>query len=228
VGVYRIARQLGLDPKTVRRYAEATDPERLIGPRGTSRDSILDTFKPYLLHRCAEQVTGTNELLAEIRQRGYTGSERTLRRWLISVRGSNTATPGPPPPPKTRDIVGWIMRPPGKLSNADTAELQRLCDLCADLAIIRDLARGFADLLRTRGGAHLDAWVEQAEHGTVAEIRSFAAGLRKDWAAVTAGLTMPWSSGAVEGAVNRIKMIKRQMFGRANPDLLRRRILLAH
>ncbi|WP_091453626.1 transposase [Micromonospora inyonensis] len=67
---------------------------------------------------------------------------------------------------------------------------------------------------------------QQAEQGSTPEIRSFANGLRKDWTAVTAGLTMTWSSGAVEGAVNRIRMIKRAMYGRANPDLLRRRILL--
>ena len=58
------------------------------------------------------------------------------------------------------------------------------------------------------------------------ELRSFVTGLRRDQDAVTAGLTLPWSSGAVEGHVNRIKMLKRQMYGRANPDLLRRRVLL--
>ena len=68
--------------------------------------------------------------------------------------------------------------------------------------------------------------MKRAERGSVPELRSFAGGLRKDWDAVKAGLTMSWSSGAVEGAVNRIKMLKRQMYGRANPDLLRLRILL--
>lgn len=73
----------------------------------------------------------------------------------------------------------------------------------------------------------LAVWAKQAEQGGIAEIRSFATGLRKDWDAVVAGLTMTWSSGKVEGDVNRVKMIKRQMFGRANPDLLRRSVLLA-
>ena len=59
------------------------------------------------------------------------------------------------------------------------------------------------------------------------QVSAFAAGLHKDWEAVVAGLSTPWSSGAVEGNVNRIKMLKRQMYGRANPDLLRRRILLS-
>ncbi|MEV6351018.1 ISL3 family transposase [Actinoplanes sp. NPDC051851] len=226
-GVYATASRLGLDPKTVRRYAEVTDPEQLISDRGTSRDSIVDTFKPYLLQRCTDGITGTNQLLAEIRSQGYTGSERTLRRWLLTIRGSNAAVPPPPPIPKAREITGWIMRPTSKTTTENLEQLQRFCEICPDLGTIRDLARGFTDLLRTRGGNHLDAWTTRAEQESIPQIRSFANGLRKDWAAVTAGLTTSWSSGPVEGAVNRIKMLKRQMYGRANTDLLRHRIILA-
>jgi transposase len=82
-------------------------------------------------------------------------------------------------------------------------------------------------MLTHRQGDKLPGWADRAEASDVQEIRGFAAGLRKDWAAVTAGLTLPWSSGTVEGHVNRIKMIRRQMYGRARPDLLRKRILLA-
>jgi hypothetical protein len=104
--------------------------------------------------------------------------------------------------PDHGDITGWIMRPVDKLTDDDRAELRRLCGLCPDLAAIRDLARDFAELVRTRGGKRPTIWIEQAEQATITEIRSFANGLRKDWAAVTAGLTMTWSSGAVEGNVN--------------------------
>ncbi len=74
-------------------------------------------------------------------------------------------------------------------------------------------------MLCHRRGKHLEAWARQAETSPVSELRGFAKGLRKDWAAVTAGLTVSYSSGAIEGHVNRIKMIKRQMYGRAKPDL---------
>ena len=73
----------------------------------------------------------------------------------------------------------------------------------------------------TSGGA----WIQNVEAANIAELRTFAGGLRKNWSAVRAGLTLPWSSGTVEGHVNRIIMLKRQMFGRANLDLLRRRVL---
>ncbi|RSM36001.1 ISL3 family transposase, partial [Actinoplanes sp. ATCC 53533] len=186
------------------------------------RDSILDRYKGYLQQRCKDGITGTTELLAEIRARGYRGGERTLRRYLINLRGCDQPTLAPPPVPPARDITGWIMRPDGKLTEEHRAELQRLCDLCPDLVTIRDLARGFTDLVRTLGGAHLEAWVKQAEHGAIAEIRSFAAGLRKDWDAVTAGLTMQWSSGAVEGNVNRIKMLSSSR-GHRSPRLSQNR-----
>jgi transposase len=89
------------------------------------------------------------------------------------------------------------------------------------------MVREFADMLCNRTGSKLPGWADQAEASSIRELRTFAAGLRKDWAAVTAGLTLPYSSGVVEGHVNRIKMIKRQMYGRAKPDLLRKRVLLA-
>lgn len=82
------------------------------------------------------------------------------------------------------------MRPIDKITDDQLAALERLCGLCPDLAAIRDLARGFTDLARTRGGKHLTAWVEQAEHGSITEICSFANGLRKDWDAIKADLTV--------------------------------------
>jgi transposase len=75
-------------------------------------------------------------------------------------------------------------------------------------------------------GQRLEQWMAAVEADDLPELHSFVTGLRRDQDAVTAGLTLPHSSGKVEGHVNRIKMIKRQMYGRAKPDLLRKRILL--
>ena len=124
-------------------------------------------------------------------------------------------------------MASWILTPPGKLTDDDRAALAQITARCDELAATRDLVREFADMLCHRHGERLEAWAGQAETSPVSELRGFAKGLRKDWAAVTAGLTVSYSSGAVEGHVNRIKMIKRQMYGRANPDLLRKRVLLA-
>lgn len=83
-------------------------------------------------------------------------------------------------------------------------------------------------MLTGRHGDRLDAWLATVEADDQPDLHSFAAGLKRDYDAVRNGLTMSYSSGAVEGTVNKIKMLKRQMFGRANFDLLRKRVLLAH
>ena len=124
-------------------------------------------------------------------------------------------------------MASWILTPPGKLTGDDRAALAQITSRCEELTTTQALVREFADMLCHQHGEHLPAWAARAEASPVSELRGFAKGLRKDWAAVTAGLTTPYSSGAVEGHVNRIKMIKRQMYGRAKPDLLRKRVLLA-
>ncbi|WP_344494709.1 transposase [Streptomyces enissocaesilis] len=96
---------------------------------------------------------------------------------------------------------------------------------CPDITRACDLARTFVDLVRDRRGHLLTQWIRQAEQDSPKPIQSFAGSLRHDLDAVTAGLTLPWSSGAVEGHVNRIKTLKRAMYGRASFELLRTRIL---
>ena len=208
------------------RYADVASPDDLLGPSATGRHSVLDPYKPYLQARINEGVTATSILLQEITTRGYRGGERTLRRWLIDARQHQQKPPAPPPPPASRTITGWIMRPADRLNEDDTAALKDACTRCPDIAAITELAHSFTRLVRQRAGAQLEEWIAQAAAGPISEIRAFANGLRKDFDAVRAGLTLAWNSGAVEGAVNRIKMIKRQMFGRANLDLLPKRILI--
>ena len=95
------------------------------------------------------------------------------------------------------------------------------------LRTTRDQVGEFAAILTQRRGHELHGWLQRVDTDGAPALRSFATGLERDLDAVTAGLTLPYSSGPVEGTVNRIKMIKRQMFGRANFDLLRKRVLLA-
>ncbi|MFI6739126.1 transposase [Nonomuraea sp. NPDC050451] len=105
--------------------------------------------------------------------------------------------------------------------------MDALTTACPPLARLYDQVRAFADMMVNRHGHHLERWMATADADELPELRSFITGLRRDLDAARAGLTMPYSSGPVEGHVNRIKMLKRQMYGRANPDLLRKRVLLA-
>jgi transposase len=189
--------------------------------------SLLAPFLTYVEQRWREGCSSGVPLYTELCQRGYRGSRRTLRRYLTAYRRAT-----PPPARATivapRQVAALVVRRPDKLSAADQALLEQLCARCEHLATMCHLARTFATALRERRGAAAFApWAAEAEGSKVSELRGFVAGLRQDEAAVIAGLTLPWSSGVVEGHVTRVKLIKRQMYGRGNVDLLRRRVLLA-
>ncbi|WP_338933141.1 transposase [Streptomyces netropsis] len=118
--------------------------------------------------------------------------------------------------------------PPRRPDRAGQALLKELTSRCSDLATVCTLVHEFAEMpVHRQGEGQLDPWLASAENSAVPELSSFADSLRRDIDAVRNGLTMPWNSGVVEGHVNRIKMLKRQMFGRAGHRLLRHRILLA-
>jgi transposase len=224
--ITEISRTLRLERKTVRRYATAATADELIGGARLMRPGLLGPHQAWLQQRWDDGIRSTERLYQELRDRGYSGSLRTLRRLTAQLR-RDTAVPVPPPPPRARQVASWILTPPADLADGDRAGLAQITGRCAELATTRDLVRDFADMLCNRRGEHLEAWASRAEASPVSELRGLAKGLRRDWAAVTAGLTVSYSSGAVEGHVNRIKMIKRQMYGRAKPDLLRKRVLLA-
>jgi transposase len=114
-----------------------------------------------------------------------------------------------------------------KLSKEQKEYLKRLCDADRALADARRLTQDFAAMVRNLQGEKLDGWLDEAGACKAAAMRNFAAGLRKDLDAVRAGLTETWSNGLVEGFVNKLKLLKRQGYGRAGFDLLRARTLAA-
>ena len=219
-----IARRLGLDRKTVRRYRD-TALDTLIASARDRRDSPLDRHKPFLQAQFAVGNTNAAVLYQQLRERGYRGGYSTLTRYVLTIR-KNTAVPAPADIPSPRTITSWIMRPRDSLSTKDTAQLDEVRLACPDITQACNLARAFADLVRQRRGTMLPQWIRQAETSDLVPLRSFASSLRQDFDAVTAGLTLSWSSGVVEGHVNRIKTIKRAMYGRAAFGLLRTRVLI--
>ncbi|WP_324192681.1 ISL3 family transposase [Nocardia transvalensis] len=229
VGIRAISLRLGLARATVRRLARASTPDELIrDSAGKQRPSVLDEFKPYLLHRWNEGCTNTPELLAEIRARGYRGSRTILFNFLQPL-GTGERTPRIPAKPlSVRRFVTWLMSDPAALDPDDRQRLDTVLDASLELTALAGHVRAFAVMMRERQGGDLDTWMTAVESDDLPALRSFVRGLRRDYDAVRAGLTLPWSSGTVEGHVNRVKMLKQQMFGRANPDLLRKRILLSN
>jgi transposase len=201
--------------------------------------SVLDPYKPYLL-ACWNQGCRTGMRLYEaIQRQGYRGKRSTVLGYLTHLRKAQglaprtrTMHPGPPVTDPTvqgltpRQATWLTLRRPTEMTEQEQDLLTRLHSTHATFAQAITLAQDFAQLLRARQPEQLDTWLQQAATSGVAVLRRLAQSFQRDYAAVKAGLTLPWSSGPVEGHINRLKMLKRQMFGRARLDLLSRRFVL--
>jgi transposase len=246
-----IARSMKLARGTVHQYARAEEfPERATGRPG---HSIIDPHLAYLQARHAEGCDDAAALWREIREQGFTGTAKQIRRWLSERRikpartaphrwrgqmptgaaGAGCAVTRLPSP---QQLAWLLVQPPAMLAPADAAAIARV-EQDNDTAIVAKLARQFTALVRAcnvsrktdvhTASADLNTWLAEAGASGVPVIETFAAGLRADSGAISAALTTPWSNGQTEGQVNRLKLIKRQMFGHASFELLRRRVLLA-
>ncbi|MFD9796872.1 transposase [Streptomyces sp. NPDC059070] len=226
VGIDRIAAQLGLDRKTVRRYAQAATADDMITTR-RRRHHGLARYAPYLNQRWREGCTDSGRLHRELRELGYLGSARSVRRWLEPLRGTSPPLRGLPEAPTVRQATTWFTRHPDGLTDEDSLRLKELLDRCPELADTAHHVREFAKIVERLDGEHrLPGWIDGAEHAELPVIQSFARNLRNDLDAVVQGLTSSFNSGVVEGRVADLKTIKRHMAGRAGFPLLRKRVLL--
>lgn len=225
-GIRTIARHLGWGRHTVQRYARAATWQELVDGRWQApRASKLDPFKHHLHQRTGEGCGNAAQLFREIGALGYDGSYSTVRDYLDQHRPA--AAPLPPPPPTVRQVAGWLTRHPDSLTEDQRPQLKALLARCPELQAASDHVRSFATMLTNlTGHDHLPQWISDVRDAGLPGLSLFAKGLEQDLDAVTAGLTSRWNSGPVEGRVNHIKMIKRQMFGRAGLPLLRKRVLL--
>jgi transposase len=156
---------------------------------------------------------------------GYKGSYQRVHAYLHKKRTSPRPVTARPPSPRT--VSGWILRRPETLTERDQLQLKTVRNQCPELDALTRHVRSFATMLTDRQGERLPEWLDAVRQDDLPSLHTLATGIDRDLDAVIAGLSLPWSSGAVEGHVNRIKMLKRQMFGRAGFQLLRKRVLLA-
>lgn len=218
-----IARHLGWSLNTVLRYAAAARWQDTIR-ENRPRPSRLDPYKPYLERRFAEGCTSVTQLHGELVAEQAPVSYGMVRAHVATLRGAPSAAP--PRPPTVRQVTGWITRHPSALAEEDRAGLKEVLARCPELDTAAGHVRDFSEILTDRLGSTLPTWIDAVDASQLPGLTGFALHLRRDLDAVTAGLTLDWSSGSIEGAVNRIKKIKRQLYGRAGFELLRKMILL--
>ena len=231
------ARDLSLDIQTVRRFANASSAEELPG-KAEHRSTKVDPFIDLVNQRWNQGVTNAEAIAAELRTLGFKGNAQVVRRYLRPFRlpGTSRSHPDPdrrkpapaaPAVPKPRAISKALLTHPDRLGEDDALIVKNATAGCAHLERLQQHIRSFAKIMAQRRGQELAAPLEAVEADDLPELRSLAAGMRRDLPAVINGLTLEHNSGAVEGNVTRVKRLKRDGYGRANLDLLRAQILLA-
>ncbi len=233
-----IADQLGITRKTVRRYLDM--PHGPAPQRHCHRRSILDPYKPYLFERWNAGCYTAMQLFREVQEQGFRGTDGTVRRYLTQVRKasglppfSRNAADRQPVEARTADLPSlttlcWrVLRKPETREPDEEHSIEQLRHAHADVGTAITLAEEFAGMIRQRQVEQFDSWLERASRSGLPAFHSFATGLRQDEAAVRAALSLPSSNGPTEGHINRLKCLKRQMYGRAKLDLLRQRLLAA-
>jgi transposase len=219
----QIAREFGLSRKTVRRFLEATAfPEQ--APR--RRSSALEPYQEYLQKRWAEGCHNAARLWRELQEQGYNGQRSRVKEFLQPWRSQPL-----PSTARSRKLPGlsriafWLAKPMAERLEAEQQWIQIITQQHHEVATAESLAQQFREIVREHKASSLNAWLESAETSGIAELNGFAAGIRRDHVAVLAGIQQPWSNGQVEGQIHRLKLLKRQMYGRSGFQLLLRRVL---
>ena len=190
------------------------------------RRKQLDRVVPYLEQRWSEGFQNALALWREVRAQGYGGSRGAVPRWATRQRYITPACPQQTrsvfTTPRARQATWWLLQEP---TEPEAEHHQFVCafeQLCPTIAQAAHQAREFVHLLRQRQPDRLAAWLERTK---ATKLGRFATRLQRDEAAVRAAFELPWSNGPVEGHVHRLKLLKRQMYGRAKFDLLKKRVL---
>jgi transposase len=238
VSILGTAKRLGISRVTVRKYRAAVAPER-DRPRFPSR---LDPDVAYLERRWDEGCRNALQLWREIREQGYPRGSRQVSRWATGRRERDPSAPKPgrphavPVPPEAATVpqarrpavsrLAWLLvRDPDGLGDDDRAMLGQLHAACPTAATAYPLLQTFTRMVKARTPELLEAWLAAAGDCDVPDLVTFAEGLRREGDALRAALTLPWSTGPVEGQITRLKLIKRQGYGRCGLDTLKRRFI---
>jgi transposase len=236
VTITEIARRLKISRPTVYAHLRRATPPELTTVTVRPSARVLAPYIPYLIERWRQSGGRADgrQLWREIQAQGYRHSARTVTRFITELRRASEA--GRPPEveqspytrsqgPSARSVSFLMMSRPEKRSRVARLYLEQLCQVSDELAQLYELTVALLTLLRERRGEDLEAWRAQAMSSGVEPLARFAEGLQDDLAAIEAGLTLPWSNGVTEGQINRLKLLKRQGYGRANVALLRQRMV---
>jgi transposase len=231
----QVARELGIHRHTVEKYlAFKTPPER---HHFTKKVSAIAPYEDYILGRWKQGCRNATQIHREIAEQGYPGAYQNvvrITRYFKEQERLSKPLPERSPGISTSHAAGILVKRPENRSEEETRTLKRLktahrttercCTLFEHFAgMLRDKEQRSEEQMRGR----LEDWIGEAKASGVAELKAFAVKLVQDMEAVVAAMVMPYSQGQTEGRINKLKLVKRSMYGRGKFDLLRQRVLYA-
>jgi transposase len=227
-----ISARVGMSRRTVRYWLKAgAFPERR---RRTERPGQATPYADYLRARWAEGCHNAMQLYRDLKERGYTGCYDSVAALVAPWRGERYRYRGQVKtrcaPTDTATVytprqVCWLLLPPDALTADEDAYLTRLYHACPQVALAEALVEEFSAVLREHEVEGLYTWLRRAETSGIKELQALARSIWLDQAAVEAAVRLDWSNGQVEGQVNKLKLRKRAMFGRASFEVLRHRVV---
>ena len=217
LSIKEIVRRTGHSRKLVRSVVrgQRTDIFRV-------RQTSLEPHLPWLEVQWDAGLRNGAELWRQLRLAGFGGGLRVVTEWATRRRRAEKAESGLGHAPAARTIVRLMTIERNNLTKAQTMTVAAIEERLPDLVEARDVVESFHDMLRRKSSGDLEAWIERAEKSLVA---SFANGVIRDRAAIQNAITSQWSNGQTEGQITKLKLIKRQMYGRGKLDLLEARIV---
>jgi len=227
-GLYinEIARRLGMARETVKKYIQSDEcPTYLVRQ---SRRSKLDRYMSYMTERWESGCHNGVKIWGEICKLGYSGSRRIVSEWATGMRKSSKSSScsNPSCVPLSARKASWLLvKQESELTEEDKQSLERMKQADDKVADAYALGQRFTQMIRERQPESLIPWLDDMANSGIDILRQFSKSIKQDLAAVMNALSLPWSNGQVEGQVNRLKLIKRQMYGRAKFDLLRKRVI---
>ncbi|MFD0076459.1 ISL3 family transposase [Streptomyces sp. NPDC127166] len=220
------ARELGLDWRTVRKYAQAATWDECVRRTRPRRPTSLDPYLEYLRLRWEEGEHSATVLHQELVAKGYRGHYQRVKVALAPLRRGLPIDTPRERPPSPREVARWITTAPSRRGLHATERLNRLLAHCPELDHTHNLVRQFAAMLDDRDANNLPGWLEQLTTSRLPPLASLAKAIREDQPAVVQGITTPFNSGVNEGRITDVKLQKRLMAGRAGVPLLRHRVIL--
>jgi len=232
-----IARRLGMGERTVRHWLTRGLPYASPELRRKRRRGF-DPYAAYVRERFLQGSRNGLQLWRELQTQGYEGGSGAVYRFLAQLKQGSATTGGKAQRSQTapdspveqwtaKKVVWWFIRDPSDLKKTEQETLVAIRQASPTADMAYGLAQDFMGMLRHREGERLDVWLSQVRASHIPELQRFVRSIQRDKDAVLAGLTEPWSNGVVEGKINKLKLIKRMMYGRAEFPLLRQRVLYA-